>query len=45
MTLGRSDSDNLIRDNNIKKSGEPGICFRGGGKAFAALAGAPAGAV
>jgi hypothetical protein len=36
MTLGHSDSDNLIRDNDIRKSGEAGIKFRGGKRAFAA---------
>lgn len=35
MTLGHSDSDNLIRDNDIRRSGEGGIHFRGGNKAFA----------
>jgi len=35
MTFGHSDSDNLIRDNDIRRSGEAGIHFRGGGKAFA----------
>jgi len=35
MTLGHSDSDNLIRDNDIRRSGEAGIRFRGGNKAFA----------
>ena len=35
MTLGHSDSDNLIRDNDIRRSGEAGIHFRGGHKAFA----------
>ncbi|MEK6706274.1 MAG: right-handed parallel beta-helix repeat-containing protein [Bdellovibrionota bacterium] len=35
MTLGHSDSDNLIRDNDILRSGEAGIHFRGGNKAFA----------
>ena len=35
MTLGHSDSDNLIRDNDIRRSGEAGIHFRGGNKAFA----------
>ena len=35
MTLGHSDSDNLIRDNDIRRSGEAGIYFRGGNKAFA----------
>jgi len=35
MTLGHSDSDNLIRDNDIRRSGEAGIRFRGGSKAFA----------
>jgi parallel beta-helix repeat protein len=36
ITLGHSDSDNLIRDNEISKSREAGIYFRGGEKAFAA---------
>jgi hypothetical protein len=35
MTFGHSDSDNLIRDNDIRRSGEAGIRFRGGNKAFA----------
>jgi nitrous oxidase accessory protein NosD len=35
MTFGHSDSDNLIRDNVIRRSGEAGIHFRGGNKAFA----------
>jgi hypothetical protein len=35
MTLGHSDTDNLIRDNDIRRSGEAGIRFRGGKKAFA----------
>ncbi len=35
MTFGHSDSDNLIRDNEIRRSGEAGIHFRGGSKAFA----------
>ena len=35
MTLGHSDSDNLIRDNDIRRSGEASIHFRGGNKAFA----------
>jgi len=35
MTFGHSDSDNLIRDNEIRQSGEAGIHFRGGNKAFA----------
>jgi hypothetical protein len=35
MTLGHSDSDNLIRENDIRRSGEAGIHFRGGNKAFA----------
>ena len=34
MTFGHSDSDNLIRDNDIRRSGEAGIHFRGGNKAF-----------
>jgi hypothetical protein len=36
MTLGHSDSENLIRDNEIRQSGKGGIRFRGGNKAFAA---------
>jgi len=35
ITLGHSDTDNLIRDNDIRRSGEGGIHFRGGNKAFA----------
>jgi hypothetical protein len=35
MTFGHSDSDNLIRDNDVRRSGEAGIHFRGGTKAFA----------
>jgi Right handed beta helix region len=35
MTLGHSDTDNLVRDNDIRRSGEAGIQFRGGNKAFA----------
>jgi len=35
MTFGHADSDNLIRDNDIRRSGETGIHFRGGNKAFA----------
>ena len=35
MTLGHGDSDNLIRENEIRQSGEAGIRFRGGNKAFA----------
>src|SRR5438552_18385027 len=35
MTCGHSDSDNLIRDNDIRRSGEAGIHFLGGNKAFA----------
>jgi len=35
MTLGHRDSDNLIRDNDVRRSGEAGIRFRGGTKAFA----------
>ena len=35
MTLGHSDSDNLIHDNDIRRSGQAGIHFRGGNKAFA----------
>jgi polygalacturonase len=34
MTLGHSDCDNLIRDNDIRKSGEAGIKLRGGNRAF-----------
>src|SRR4029453_14981556 len=34
MTFGHSDSDNLIRDNDIRRSREAGIHFRGGNKAF-----------
>jgi hypothetical protein len=36
MTLGHSDSDNLIRDNDIRKSREAGIYSRDGDKTFAA---------
>ena len=36
MTLGHRDSDNLIRNNDIRRSGEAGILFRGGNRAFAA---------
>jgi len=36
MTLGHKDSDNLIRDNDIRRSAEAGIKFRAGSKAFAA---------
>ena len=35
MTFGHSDSDNVIRDNDIRRSREAGIHFRGGNKAFA----------
>jgi len=35
MTFGHRDSDNLILDNDIRRSGEAGIHFRGGNKAFA----------
>jgi hypothetical protein len=35
MTFGHSDSDNLIRDNDIRRSVTAGIHFRGGNKAFA----------
>jgi hypothetical protein len=35
MTLGHRDSDNLIRDNDVRRSGKAGIHFRGGSKAFA----------
>jgi hypothetical protein len=35
MTLGHTDSDNLIRDNDIRRSAVAGIHFRGGNKAFA----------
>src|SRR5262249_24764819 len=35
MTLGHRDSDNLIRDNDVRRSGKAGIHFRGGNKAFA----------
>jgi parallel beta-helix repeat protein len=35
ITLGHSDTDNLIRDNDIRRSSEAGIHFRGGKKAFA----------
>jgi hypothetical protein len=35
MTFGHSDSDNLIRDNDIRRSRQAGIHFRGGNKAFA----------
>ena len=33
--MGHSDSDNLIRENEIRRSREAGIYFRGGNKAFA----------
>jgi hypothetical protein len=36
ITIGHRDSDNLIRDNDIRRSGVAGIHFRGGNKAFAA---------
>ena len=39
MTIGHRDTDNLIRDNDIRRSGKAGIHFRpeeGGNKAFAA---------
>ena len=35
MTFGHADSDNLIRDNDIRRSGQAGIHFRGGNKSFA----------
>jgi hypothetical protein len=35
MTFGHSDSDNLIRDNEVRRSAAAGIYFRGGSKAFA----------
>jgi len=35
ITIGHRDSDNLIRDNDIRRSGQAGIYFRGGSKAFA----------
>ena len=35
MTFGHSDTDNRIVDNDILRSGEAGIRFRGGNKAFA----------
>ena len=35
ITLGHRDSDNLIRDNDIRRSGKTGIRFRGGNLAFA----------
>jgi len=35
ITIGHRDSDNLIRDNDIRRSGQAGIHFRGGSKAFA----------
>ena len=35
MTFGHSDSDNLIRDNDIRRSREAGVHFRGGNQAFA----------
>ena len=35
MTFGHSDSDNLIRDNDVRRNGKAGIYFRGGNQAFA----------
>ena len=35
ITIGHRDSDNLICDNDIRRSREGGIHFRGGTKAFA----------
>ena len=35
ITIGHRDSDNLIRDNDIRRSAQAGIHFRGGNKAFA----------
>lgn len=35
ITIGHRDSDNLIRDNDIRRSRAGGIFFRGGNKAFA----------
>jgi len=35
ITIGHRDSDNLIRDNDIRRSGQAGVHFRGGNKAFA----------
>ena len=35
ITIGHRDSDNLICDNDIRRSGEGGIRFRGANKAFA----------
>ncbi len=35
ITIGHRDSDNLIRDNDIRRSREGGIRFRGGTRAFA----------
>lgn len=35
ITIGHRDSDNLIRDNDIRQSREGGIRFRGGNRAFA----------
>lgn len=35
MTFGHCDSDNFIRENEIRRSREAGIHFRGGNKAFA----------
>jgi hypothetical protein len=35
ITIGHRDSDNLIRDNDIRRSREGGIRFRGGNRAFA----------
>ena len=36
ITIGHRDSDNVIRDNDIRRSSVAGIHFRGGNKAFAA---------
>jgi nitrous oxidase accessory protein NosD len=35
ITFGHRDTDNLVRDNDIRRSGRAGIRFRGGNKAFA----------
>lgn len=35
ITIGHRDSDNFIRDNDIRRSSVAGIRFRGGNKAFA----------
>jgi hypothetical protein len=35
ITIGHRDTDNLIRDNDIRRSAQAGIYFRGGNKAFA----------